>query len=48
MRANSKNETILVVEDEPEVRSYLEVLLRCQGYNVQNTENGEEALEYLD
>ncbi|MCC6586627.1 MAG: sigma-54-dependent Fis family transcriptional regulator [Bryobacterales bacterium] len=48
MRSGSKNETILVVEDEPEVRSYIEVLLRCQGYNVQNTENGEEALEYLD
>jgi two-component system, NtrC family, response regulator AtoC len=39
--------TILVAEDEPEVRSYLSVALSCRGYNVEFAQNGEEALEYL-
>src|SRR6266852_1440468 len=41
-------ETIMVVEDEPEVRSFLEMSLRCHGYAVQKMEDGEEALEFLD
>lgn len=40
--------TILVVEDEPEVRNYLELSLRCHGYSVEKVEDGEEALNYLD
>jgi two-component system response regulator AtoC len=42
-----KQNTILVAEDEPEVRSYLSVALSCRGYNVEFAQNGEEALEYL-
>ncbi len=36
--------TILVAEDEPEVRNYLDIALRCQGYAVQFAEDGREAL----
>lgn len=36
--------TILVAEDEPEVRSYLDIALRCQGYAVHFAEDGREAL----
>jgi two-component system response regulator AtoC len=43
----SKPNTILVAEDEPEVRSYLSVALSCRGYNVEFAQNGEEALQYL-
>lgn len=40
--------TILVVEDDPEVRNYLEMALDCQGYRVEAVEDGEEALARLD
>lgn len=39
---NGKN--ILVGEDEEEVRSYLEVALKCQGYSVECAEDGDELL----
>src|SRR5579862_9001661 len=38
---------ILVAEDEPEVRGYLDVALRWLGYSVELTEDGEEALARL-
>ena len=38
---------ILVVEDDPEVRSYLEAALRSSGFSVHTVENGEEALGCL-
>src|SRR5579862_8120005 len=38
---------ILVAEDEPEVRGYLDVALRWLGYSVDLTEDGEEALARL-
>ena len=41
----SKPNTILVAEDEPEVRSYLKVALSCRGYDVEFAQDGEEALE---
>ncbi len=37
--------TILVAEDEPEVRNYLGVALRCRGYEVEFAQNGDEALQ---
>jgi two-component system, NtrC family, response regulator AtoC len=40
--------TVLLAEDDPEVRSYLEMALRCQGYLVEMADDGEEALEMLD
>jgi two-component system response regulator AtoC len=48
MMNSKKLETILVVEDEPEVRNYLELSLRCTGYAVEKMENGEEAIQYLE
>jgi len=42
-----RRRTILVVEDEPEVRSYLEMALGCQGFQVETAEDGEEALARL-
>src|SRR5215813_1599124 len=41
------NKRIIVAEDEPEVRSYLEMALRCQGYMVELAQDGEEALRLL-
>jgi two-component system response regulator AtoC len=38
---------ILVGEDEPEVRSYLEMALKCVGYSVQLAQDGDEVLSYL-
>ena len=39
--------TILLGEDELEVRSYLEMALRCQGYSVEMAQDGEELLGCL-
>ena len=39
--------TILLGEDELEVRSYLEMALRCQGYSVEMAQDGEELLSCL-
>jgi two-component system response regulator AtoC len=39
--------TILLAEDDLEVRTYLETALRCQGYAVEIAQDGEEALAYL-
>jgi two-component system response regulator AtoC len=39
---------ILVGEDSPEIRQYLETALRCQGYSVQLAADGEEVLAYLE
>jgi two-component system response regulator AtoC len=38
---------ILVTEDEPDVRNYLDLSLRCHGYEVEQAENGDEALKFL-
>ena len=40
--------TILVGEDELEVRSYLEMALRCHGYSIESAQDGEEVLACLD
>jgi two-component system, NtrC family, response regulator AtoC len=39
--------TVLVAEDEEEVREFLEMALRCDGYAVESAVNGEEVLETL-
>lgn len=39
--------TILVAEDEPEVRNYFGLALKCHGYDVQFAHNGEEVLDHL-
>jgi DNA-binding NtrC family response regulator len=47
MQTVKNGKTILVGEDEQEVRSYLEVALKCQGYSVECAEDGEEVLSVL-
>src|SRR5579885_3475397 len=39
---------ILVGEDEAEVRSYLEMALKCMGYSVELAQDGDEVLSYLE
>jgi len=41
-------QVVLVAEDEPEVRGYLEMALRCLGYKVELAQDGDEVLAYLE
>src|ERR1700694_4484096 len=46
--SNNKNaRTILVGEDELEVRGYLEMALKCLGYSVELAQDGDEVLSCL-
>jgi two-component system response regulator AtoC len=47
VQPGKQNITIVLAEDDAEVRSYLEMALRCQGYMVETADDGEEALEIL-
>lgn len=47
MQMKKNGHTILLGEDELEVRSYLEMALKCMGYQVELAQNGEEVLSYL-
>jgi two-component system, NtrC family, response regulator AtoC len=47
MQAESKNQRVLIAEDEPEIRSYFEMVLRCQGYSVDTAQDGNEVMAYL-
>jgi two-component system response regulator AtoC len=47
MHTIPNGKTVLLGEDEPEVRSYLEMALRCNGFSVAMAENGDEVLESL-
>jgi two-component system, NtrC family, response regulator AtoC len=47
MRIAKLGRTILVVENEPEVRGYLEMALKCLGHSVELAQDGDEALAYL-
>ncbi len=38
---------VLIVEDEPDVREFMEVLLQTQGYETMSAPNGLEALEQM-
>src|SRR4051812_12886372 len=40
-------DTVLIAEDEPEVRNYLALALTCQGFDVEFAQDGEEAVAYL-
>ncbi|WP_277559923.1 response regulator [Acinetobacter beijerinckii] len=39
--------SILIIDDEPQIRKFLEIALRAQGYQVQVSENGMKGLESL-
>jgi two-component system, NtrC family, response regulator AtoC len=45
--AGEMRSTILVGEDDAEIRDYLKVMLSCRGYNIQPAADGEEVLRYL-
>jgi len=47
MHLQRNGHTILVGEDEPEVRAYLEMALKCLGYAVELAEDGEEVVNYI-
>jgi two-component system response regulator AtoC len=47
MPVKKRTASILVAEDEPEIRNCLELQLRCRGYAVQHAENGDEVLNYV-
>jgi two-component system response regulator AtoC len=47
MQPQKNGYTILVGEDESEVRAYLEMALKCLGYSVELAQDGEEILNYL-
>jgi two-component system response regulator AtoC len=42
-----ENRTILVGEDELEVREYLEIALKCLGYSVELAQDGDEVISHL-
>ena len=44
----NQGRTILLGEDELEVRSYLEMALRCHGYSIEAAQDGEEVLACLE
>jgi CheY-like chemotaxis protein len=44
----AKEDEIMVVEDEPESRTYLVTLLQLEGFKVVAFSNGAEALHYLE
>jgi two-component system cell cycle sensor histidine kinase/response regulator CckA len=43
--ASAKSETLLVVDDEPEVLAYIALVLKKEGYNVLCAQSGEEGLQ---
>ncbi len=43
----TEKERILVVDDEPSIRKYLQTLLEVDGYQVETVANGKEALERI-
>ena len=47
MQVEKNGRTILVGEDELEVRGYLEMALRCLGYSVELAQDGDEVIRYL-
>ena len=47
LNSEQPRQTILVGEDESEVRGFLEMTLRCQGYQVELAEDGDEVLAHL-
>src|SRR5215471_2554494 len=47
MQTVNNGGTILLGEDELEVRSYLEMALKCHGYSIESAQDGEEVLTCL-
>jgi two-component system, NtrC family, response regulator AtoC len=47
MQHAQRIDRVLIAEDEPDVREYLTLSLRCRGYQVDHVENGNEAMNFL-
>ena len=47
MQTSRNGRTALIGEDEPEVRGYLEMALKCMGYSVESAQDGDEVLSSL-
>ncbi len=47
MQVPNNGQTILVGEDELEVRGYLEMALKCMGYSVELAQDGDEVLSFV-
>jgi CheY-like chemotaxis protein len=45
--ARAQDKTVLVVDDEPNVRHYLQAILEDAGFNVETAGDGEEALDKI-
>src|SRR5215471_5696990 len=48
MQPSNSGRKILVAEDEPEVRGYFEMALKCLGYGVESAQDGNEVLACLE
>jgi two-component system response regulator AtoC len=48
MHPSRSTATVLIAEDDPEVRAYMEFALRGQGYAIEMADDGEEALSILE
>jgi CheY-like chemotaxis protein len=48
MRLEKNDRTIVVGDDDSEIRSFLEMTLRYQGYSVELARDGNEVLNYLE
>ncbi|RJP55397.1 MAG: response regulator, partial [Deltaproteobacteria bacterium] len=42
-----KNKTVLIVDDEPDIRLFLKTVLEDAGFNVMTANNGKHALERI-
>ena len=47
MPVDNNGRTVILGDDDLDVRNYLETALRCQGYSVEVAQNGEEVLAHL-
>jgi two-component system response regulator AtoC len=47
MQNAKRLDRVLIAEDEPDIRDYLAISLRCRGYEVEQAENGNEVLSFL-
>ena len=45
--AKASDKTILIVDDEPDVRNFISACIEDAGFNVETAKNGEEALEII-
>jgi DNA-binding NtrC family response regulator len=47
MPVDNNGRTVVLGDDDLDIRNYLETALRCQGYSVEVAQNGEEVLAHL-